>query len=282
MQKLQTWRTILSYSVCSTSVTWLLVCFGLSCFSAWKNPPHKVAGALKHVSVGEAGIWGVDVRSNLYYKALCGSSWTHHKDASNLGLVQVDVGKNVIWAINKFNYVYLSEISTSRPDTLVFSKASDWAQHISVSQKGHVWGCISLNVIHRTGVTIDKPGGDAWRYVGHGYAQISVGSGGVWGVTHTKKISYRVGTYGDPDSDTDGSDWENVESLGISPQYVSSGDVIYITDTKGVIYYRVGTSAETPTGTAWQKIGGNLKQVEALSGTFWGVDAENNVYTNEA
>ena len=109
--------------------------------------------------------------------------------------------------------------------------------------------------------------------------QISIGSGGVWGVDQSNEVVYRNGTYGDPDSDPDGSAWEPVPSE-IPIKYVSSGNVIYAIDTNDAIYYRVGTSAESPTGTAWKQIGGNLKQIEHMSNTFWGVDAKNNVYTN--
>ena len=236
------------------------------------------------MSIGEAGVYGLGVATTgLYYRGWCGSTWTHVPGTEVLRLTQFDVGKNVIMGTNGGGAIWYSTVSASQPDVTSWSKTGGGLHHVSVSQKGHAWGCIAGAVYHLRGASLDNPGGYGWQVVsGGGYVQVSIGTGGLWGVTSTKKISYRVGTYGDPDSDTHGSDWENVESLGTSPQYVSSGDVIYMTDTNGVIYYRVGTSAEAPTGTAWQKIGGNLKQVEALSGTFWGVDAENNVYTNEA
>ncbi len=251
--------------------------------NAWKNPPRKVAGALKHVSIGEAGVWGIGVKTKgLYYKRWCGSSWTLVPGTTVMKLKQIDVGKNVIWGSDNGHNIYYSTVSAGNPDITSWTKTSGGLVHVSVSQKGHVWGCIVNQVYHRTGVSFDNPGGVSWKMVGNGIIQISVGAGGVWGIAGSNKISYRVGTYGDPDSDTDGAGWENVESSGISLKYVSSGNVIYVVDTDDVIYYRVGTSAETPTGTAWQKIGGNLKQIDSISGTLWGVDAENNVYTNEA
>ncbi|XP_071804442.1 perivitellin-2 31 kDa subunit-like [Asterias amurensis] len=245
---------------------------------AWKDAPSQVAGSLKHVSIGEAGVWGVDSQDNIHYRAWCGCSWTLIADGK---LKQVDVGKNVVWGVSSRDLIYYRKVSSSNPSLTYWINVDGLLKHVSVSQKGHVWGVNVHNMIyHRRDASVDRVAGSDWIQIVGGLVQVSIGNGGVWGVNADKRMFHREGTYGDPDSDPDGSAWEHVPSE-ISMKYVSSGDVIYAINTNDAIYYRVGTSADSPTGTAWKQIGGNLKQIESVSSILWGVDAENNIYTND-
>ncbi len=229
------------------------------------------------MSIGESGVWGVDSQDHIYYRAWCGCSWTRISG----GLKQLDVGRNVVWGVNAIDRIYYRKVSTSNPSLTSWIILDGLLKHVSVSQKGHVWGVNVANMIyHRVGANVDQVAGNDWINLAGRLVQISIGSGGVWGIGPSNEIFYREGTYGDPDSDPDGSAWERVSSE-VLLKYVSSGDVIYVVDTNDAIYYRVGTSAESPTGSGWKQINGNLKQIESVSSTFWGVNAENNVYTND-
>ncbi|XP_071804578.1 uncharacterized protein [Asterias amurensis] len=248
--------------------------------NALTTPPRQVPGSMKHVSVGAAGVWAVDVNDEIYYMGFRGCSNTLIQG----GLHQLDVGMNSVWGTAHDDKIYYRQFDVSNPDmTAGWTHVSGLLKHVSVSQKGHVWGVNSGNdIYHRLGANVNRIPGDDWLQITGTLKQISVGSGGVWGITLTNQPNYRSGTYGDPDSDPDGSLWKTAGPTSVSLKYVSSGDVIYVVDVNDAIYYRAGISAETPTGKAWEKIGGSLKQIEAISGTFWGVDAENSVYTNES
>ncbi|XP_033640902.1 tectonin beta-propeller repeat-containing protein 1-like [Asterias rubens] len=178
--------------------------------------------SLKHVSVGPAGVWGVDNNYDIYYRVgtydnetNTGDSWVTIGGSDQYplagGLSQVAVGRDAVWGFNRYGALYF-----------------------------------------RLGITACKPEGTAWTAV--------------------------PGTFGDPDSDTDGDGWTNVDGL---LKYISSSDTIYGVSTDDAIFYRQGVSAGTPTGTEWQIIPGALKQVESLSLAVWGVNAANEVFVKE-
>ncbi|XP_022093394.1 lectin L6-like [Acanthaster planci] len=241
----------------------------------------RINGGLKHVSVGNSGVWGVNHKNQIYYK---GNSYGEEESATcevwvgvSGALKQLDVGKNVVWGVNVHDYIYYRRgISATKP------KGTDWARipgalkHVSVSQRGHVWGVNKQDYIyHRIGASNCNPAGDSWLKLNGRLKQISVGSGGVWGVNSADSIYYRVGTYGDPPSDPNGSGWKHIAG---KLKYISSADTIYGVNSNNNIYYRVGVSEGTPWGTSWKKISGGLKQIESLSCVVWGVNRSDNIY----
>ena len=240
-------------------------------------PWSHIAGKLKHVSVGGAGVWGIDDQDRIYHRSGC--NWTLISGS----LKQLDVGNNVVWGVAHNRYIYYRKgISANDIDGTDWIKIDGTLKHVSVSQKGHVWGVNAHDDIwHRTGASEYNMAGDSWFLITGKLKQISVGSGGVWGVDSANKIYYREGTCGDPDSDTSGSFWTMVGYSYSALKYVSSGDVIYGVNSNDWVYYRVGTSAQIPIGTTWQQISGSLIQIESLSHAVWGVDEYNDIYTKD-
>ncbi|XP_033640631.1 lectin L6-like [Asterias rubens] len=242
-----------------------------------------VDGLLKHASVGRAGMWGVNSGDNIFYRVgsyddetNTGDSWVQLDGA----LKQVDVGRDVVWGVNSDDGIFYRQgITAGTPVGTGWVLVEGLLKHVSVSQKGHVWGVnAGDDIYHRIGASNCNVRGNSWLQIGGLLKQISVGSGGVWGVNSGDNIFYRRGTFGDPDSDTDGDGWTHVSG---KLKYISSSDMIYGVNSGDAIFYRQGVSAGTPTGTGWQIIPGALKQVESLSLAVWGVNAADNIFVKE-
>ncbi|XP_071804471.1 perivitellin-2 31 kDa subunit-like [Asterias amurensis] len=245
----------------------------------WQSIP----GGLIHVSIGSSGVWGANSNGNIYFREgsygneqNTGATWIQVSG----GLSQLDVGKNVVWGVNSNDNIYARQgITSGNPTGTGWSQVGGALKHVSVSQKGHVWGVNSGdNIYHRLGASNCNVLGNDWRQIGGGLKQISVGSGGVWGVNSADSIYYREGTFGDPDSDPDGSTWTRVSG---ALKYISSGDDIYGVNSNNNVYYRLGVSAAAPKGTDWQNIPGGLSQIESLSLAVWGVNTNGNIYVKE-
>ncbi|XP_038055886.1 lectin L6-like [Patiria miniata] len=245
--------------------------------TSWRHLP----GALKHVSVGLSGVWGVNVHDNIYYR---GNSYGEEESATcaawqQIGgaLKQLDVGKNVVWGVNSNDNIYYRQgISATNPTGTGWAQVSGALKHVSVSQNGHVWGVNrNDNIYHRIGASNCNQGGDSWRQIGGALKQISVGNSGVWGVTAGDNIKYRVGTYGDLPTDPDATRWKQVSG---ALKYISSADMVYGVNAGDAIYYRGGVTPATPWGSTWHKIGGGAKQVESLSCLVWVVNSSDNIW----
>ncbi|XP_071804849.1 uncharacterized protein [Asterias amurensis] len=243
----------------------------------------QIGGALKHVSIGQAGVWGVNSGDYIYYRvstygdeANRGSTWV------NIGgrLKQIDVGQDVAWGVNSNdNIYYRAGISNASPTGTSWVQVAGALKHVSVSQKGHVWGVNSNDdIFHRIAASICYPEG-SWKHISGKLKQISVGDAGVWGVNSGDSIYYRVGTFGDPASDPNGSTWEQVPG---ALKYVSSATGIFGVNAADVIYTREGISASNPTGSQWRSLPGRLKQIESLSSVVWGVNSGDNIYVTDS
>ena len=60
-----------------------------------------ISGLLKHVTTGEAGVWGVNAHDNIYFRA--GSSWIHISGK----LKQIDSGPgHIVYGVNSNDDIY--------------------------------------------------------------------------------------------------------------------------------------------------------------------------------
>ncbi|XP_071804639.1 perivitellin-2 31 kDa subunit-like [Asterias amurensis] len=242
----------------------------------------ELEGRFKLVSVGRAGVWAINANNQVYYRE---NTYGNENDAGDSwmlvdgqGLIQVDVGKNIVWGVSSTRDVfYRRGIGRSHPMGAMWVKVAGSLKHVTVSQKGHVWGISETEVVyHRIGASKCNRAGDSWSQIGGTLMkQISVGSSGVWGVSSADYIFYREGTYGDPDSDPDGLNWVIVDG-GL--KYITSADRIYGVNYQNLIYFRVGVSAANPRGSRWQQIAGSLNQVDSLSLTIWGTTNTNYIF----
>jgi hypothetical protein len=208
--------------------------------SAWRQIP----GALKHVSAGEAGIWGVDKSNKVFYRVGVndsnpdGTSW---KEIPGKRLKQIDSGPNGIVfgvAADPDNEIYCrTGIVSDKPF------GTDWTQvdysllkYISCGVPG-CWGVANQDTVwsiwYRSGVTRENCAGIKWSRVHGSLKQIEVGAAGdVYGISSTGQVLRRTGI---TNSGRTGNGWQMMQqngshiTTGLNGQYllVSDGQIHY-------------------------------------------------------
>ncbi|CAH1240065.1 VCAN [Branchiostoma lanceolatum] len=246
----------------------------------WK----PVDGAMKYVTVGSSGIWGVDQADSIYYRsgtfeneASTGNNWVNIPFGPG-GLSQIASGRSV-WGVNRSQNIFVRlGITPSNPTGTSWHQIGGGLSQLDVSSTAFsLWGVNSGGYIYRrTGITADNPGGAGWQWISGGLKFVSTGAAGVWGANRNNDVFYRVGTHGNEASA--GTGWAHI--AGKRLKQVSSGDnIVWGVDTSNDVFIREGIGASSPSGTGWRQVPVKLKQVEA-SPRFelaWGVNSTDNV-----
>ncbi|XP_064596781.1 tectonin beta-propeller repeat-containing protein 1-like [Liolophura sinensis] len=240
-----------------------------------------IIGQLRHVSVGPAGVWGVQTNGNVFYRNFTrgndGSQgvgeWVLVMQPGKQPLVQplrnIDVGTFTVWGVNSDGTVFIRVgIDAYNPIGCDWVEVPRKMKQVSISPKGHVWATDGINCVYRrVGVTIDNNMGTAWEKINGSLQQITVGSAGVWGVNGLGEVFYREGTYNDPDNA--GTSWTLLPEKRFVE--VSSGEgKLWGTDENEDVFYRAGLSFTTPTGLKWVKLDGRMRQIDVWFGSAWG------------
>ena len=167
-------------------------------FTYLKGRWHRVAGGLKHISSGQAGVWGVSGSGYVYYRMAVtakkpkGRYW---KRVSGR-LTQIDSGPSgTVCGVNKHNNIYCRTQVTSR-----YRRGRRWVRvpgklkYITCGEYGY-WGVNKANNIYfRQGVSRGNPVGLKWRRVAGKLRQIEAGKfGQVWGVNPSGRVYVRTG-----------------------------------------------------------------------------------------
>ena len=131
-----------------------------------------------------------------------------------------------------------------------------------------VWGVTE-------GTSIRRWTGKYWKKVDGQLDVVSCGQSGVWGVNPTGSIFYRLGTYGGYTSGK--GRWKKVDGL---LNWISSGAAgeVWGVDKNGNVFRREGISSVNPTGTAWKKMPGSMKQVSIWAGQAWAVNSQDQIF----
>ena len=254
--------------------------------ACWKHSE----GHLIHVSVGPAGVWGVNHDENIFYKAGTyqdpegfGSGEASGWQAVSGWLKQTDVGTDIVWGVKGVQNIYHRDAITSS-----MPSGSDWSYFdappviftwVSVSPGGSVWAVSTAgNLLHRRHSSNAQPVGTAWDVMDTDVQWVDAGQAGVWALKTDGRLFYRHGTYGDNGST--GTDWHSVEGTFTS---VSSGkNVVVVVDTAGHVWVRSGVSSDTPAGLAWLRYPGYMKQVDVYQTdqvlAMWGLDFDLLIY----
>ena len=203
------------------------------------------------VSVGPAGVWSVTPTGNIFYRL------NTHQDPLGFGagwqrvgggLVQLDVGTDVVLGVNRINYIYRrNAITAGRPDGQSWTHLGEGYTWISVSPGGSVWAVNTAgHLLHYRHSSNAQPVGTAWDVMDTDVQRVDAGQAGVWALKTDGHLFYRHGTYGDNGST--GTDWRSVDGTFTS---VSSGkNVVVVVDTAGHVWVRSGVSSDTPAGLA--------------------------------
>ncbi|XP_038056647.1 tectonin beta-propeller repeat-containing protein 1-like [Patiria miniata] len=239
------------------------------------------------MSVGRCGVWVVNIYYSVFYRSntydspkSLGDAWLGVPNDKLLKIRQVSVGYSTVWAINQYYGVYYREgITASKPRGDKWVKLSDNTKikWITVTQKGHVWGLSSSQkVMYREGASNTNIAGTEWKTVsGVLLDTITAGKSGVWGLNYglTRKVWYREGTYGDPETNTVGSKWTDVQGVF---NYICAGDdKVYGANYTSEIFYRNGMTAASPVGSNWgqTETGVNgLYHVAYVKDVLWAID----------
>ena len=110
----------------------------------------KIPGHLKHVSVGEAGVWGVNDGDEIYYRdgvtatAPSGNSWRKISGK----LKQIDSGPNqIVYGVNTNDQIFCrTAIDPVKPFGTGWKQISGSLKYISCGALG-CWGINSRNSI---------------------------------------------------------------------------------------------------------------------------------------
>uniref|UniRef100_UPI003AAECD02 fish-egg lectin-like n=1 Tax=Centroberyx gerrardi TaxID=166262 RepID=UPI003AAECD02 len=159
--------------------------------TTWHRLP---AAALKHVTVGHAGMWGVST-SNLVYKFVSGT-WARTPG----GLKQIDAGGNLfVVGANTGNYIYCLRTSYTLgftgKGTVSWTRMPTRLTYYSCGPYG-CWGVDTSSRVYLTrSVTPSTCANSGWTQIsGLAMKMVEVGSdGSVFGVTTTGQVCERTG-----------------------------------------------------------------------------------------
>ncbi|XP_078697602.1 perivitellin-2 31 kDa subunit-like [Branchiostoma floridae x Branchiostoma belcheri] len=124
-----------------------------------------ISGYLKFVSTGPAGVWGVNVHNNVYYRAgtygnegSAGTTWVQVREKH---LKQVSSGDNIVWGVDNNDDVFIREgISASTPTGTGWRQAQINLKQVEANPRSEMaWGINSTDnsVLQRiTGVPLQK------------------------------------------------------------------------------------------------------------------------------
>ena len=129
------------------------------------SPWEQIAGALKHVAVGQDGtVWGVNANDEIFRRD--GNAW--QRIAGSLKQISVgDAGD--IWGVNRNDEIF-------RRDGNAWTRVSGALKYVSVASDGTVWG---VNADDR----VFRRSGSTWTPISGRLKQISAGnSATIWGV----------------------------------------------------------------------------------------------------
>uniref|UniRef100_A0A3B5R0G5 Fish-egg lectin-like n=1 Tax=Xiphophorus maculatus TaxID=8083 RepID=A0A3B5R0G5_XIPMA len=132
--------------------------------------------ALKHVSVGSAGVWGID-RDNTVYKFAAGDFFP----TRGLSLIQVDAGEGQVVGVTSQNSIHClngsSASSIEKEGVLNWNTISGALMYISCGPLG-CWGVNSAQKIYFGKVSPGTCGISSWSQVDGVAVKVEVGSDG--------------------------------------------------------------------------------------------------------
>jgi len=196
----------------------------------WKSVPYA---NLKHVSVGQAGIWGIGA-SNKIYKYV-GDKWAEVPG----GLIQIDAGGDgFVVGVNAGNNIYCLRSDSTMAFNGLF-KAAPWKdiggrlKYFSCGPYG-CWGVNSGDAIFFNALTSAATCSfSGWKHIAGGLKMIEVGTdGNAFGVNSAGAVFQRTGITKDLPQ---GSGWHHISCFGTMKQVSYDLGTIYGVSTTGVI-----------------------------------------------
>jgi len=140
----------------------------------WK----RVAGALNHVSVSNSNrVWGVNKHDQVFRRA------NHRWERVQGALKQISVGEAGVWGVNDANDIYYRQGTFGDKDTAGSDWVKLPGKFKWISSGNRVFGVSPKNeVFERVGRSAQYPIGSCWKKLGGSLSQVDVGIHRQWGV----------------------------------------------------------------------------------------------------
>ncbi|CAH1254013.1 CHRNB3 [Branchiostoma lanceolatum] len=123
----------------------------------------EIDGSLKFVSVGSAGVWGVNAEDDIWYRtgtigneASAGSGWEQIEGK----MKQISSGDNIVWGVTRDDDILIREgINSSTPAGTGWKQIPGKLKQVEASPSGQqAWGVNSGDYVFlRTGMTATEP-----------------------------------------------------------------------------------------------------------------------------
>ncbi|XP_032445054.1 fish-egg lectin-like [Xiphophorus hellerii] len=188
--------------------------------------------ALKHVSVGHAGVWGVD-RENTVYKFVAGDFFP----TRGLSLIQVDAGQSQVVGVTSQNSIHCLDASSAssieEEGVLKWNTITGALMYISCGPLG-CWGVNSAQNIYFTKVSPDTCGISGWSQIDGAVVKVEVGSDGrVFVVNQSGNVFERIGI---SKALPQGTAWSQISScVTIKHVTYDLGRLWLLTDAGGIL-----------------------------------------------
>lgn len=225
---------------------------------------------------------GDDLKNRINFSTFCFTSlllvprtWkTIPLDPSIEKMRQIDSGiTKAVWAINIRDAVYMLKASGT------WEYVPGNQKHVTAGETG-IWAVGNQNQVQlRIGISDEMPQGKNWFTIVGKMTQIDSGPMGVLcGITTTEEINCRTGIR--LADNPKGSGWSLV-AMSKKPKYISCGSLgCWVVDRAGRVFFRLGQTSSTPTGTSWGRVGGRFVLLEAgPQGKVWGIGRSGEVFT---
>ena len=203
-----------------------------------KGKWNQVPGALKHVSSGKAGVWGVNAGGNIYYRSGVtrknkkGSRWVNVPGK----LKQIDSGpRGVVCGVNKGGYIYCRIGITSRtPSGKRWARIPGKLKYISCGEYGQ-WGVNQGDLIYfRVGFSRSNPLGWSWKRVPGKLSQIEAGKyGQVYGVSSAGQLYVRTGV---SEPKPWGKSWKRIKTKKLYKHVTIGIGAVFGVSRKRIVY----------------------------------------------
>ena len=208
-------------------------------------------GHLRQIDHGlTTEVWGVDNHDVIYRLKNDKSSW----QLISGSLKHVTAGEAGIWGVNRYDDIfYRNDVTETNPSGKSWQNVPGKLKQIDSGPSGIVYGVnVHDQIFCRTGIDYGKPYGTGWKQV-TSYGRLKYVSCGVlscWGVNSGDGIWYRSGI---TKENCAGTGWHSVSGRLKQIEVGAAGDV-YGVNSAGNVYRRTGITELRPMGSGWQKI----------------------------
>ena len=245
-----------------------------------RGTKYKPQQVLIHITVGLEAVFGVNDKHELVKEE--GNGWKKFGTKHNWKMVDID--KKSLFGIDSDNQLFLMDPSISEDWKAIgfghsFTQVAAGYRLLGKPPLTGILWAVSTNktALYRvcyTGKDCFTTEGGRWISVNLFHDKdpslrappmlaVASGEAGVWGVTTTNHVLYREGTQ-PGGALVSGLGWIKVDG---SMKWISSNTDVWGVGLDNRAYFRVGVTADNPTGSEWKQMEGNITELDAYGDT---------------